>query len=1020
MIPILDEQPGIRPEVLGYLEELRSRDFDGQIETHLAARLAVATDNSVYQVLPDAVVFPRSTAAVEQLAQLLGEDRHRQVTAVPRGGGTGTNGQALAPGVVVDLSRHLRKIGPLDLEAGWVEVQPGVVLDELNAYLKPHGFFFAPNLSPSNRATLGGMVATNASGKGSRVYGRTADHVRSVDLVLVGGTRLTLSETTLERAEHTATIDAPLGRITRTVLDSVCNHARAISQVWPDIPRSLTGYDLSSVLRQDRFSLIPVVCGSEGTLGFVVSARLSLTPIAKARRLLAIRYASFEHALGAAELLVSSNPTAIETIDDCVIDLARKDAIWHKVSDLLGTGEELGGVNLVEFTGNDAVALDQRLERLTKTLDAELARPDGCIGYQVVTEPRQMDALWELRKKGVGLLGAMRGQRRPVPFVEDTAVPPARLAEYVRDFRALLDGAGLKYGMFGHVDAGCLHVRPALDLRDPEDEARLRWLSDRVLSLVRHYGGVFWGEHGKGFRSEYVPEVFGAEVFAELCRVKAAFDPTGQLNPGKLAVVPGSQQKLVSIDAPKRGALDRQIPPASQARFDVAIYCNGNGQCFSTNPDQVMCPSSKLRRDRIHSPKGRAALLREWLRLLGKRGVDAGQRLAELEIQSDPLLEWVDRFEAATSAKPAYDYSHEVYQGLDGCLSCKACATDCPINVDVARMKSDFLALYHQRYLRPLRDYFVAGLEWVLAIIGRLPRFFDWWMSIPLIKLALERQVGIVDAPRLAPKSLERALSERGIERFDTREFARASETKRKKTVLVLQDAFTTFYEPNVVLDAVELMKMMGYRPMVVPYFANGKALHIKGFLRSFRRLAARNRAFLHQLSALGVPLVGIEPAVTLTYRDEYRQVLGEDSPPVRVELLQDWLDEHRDQIEALAPRDRAGSGQRYLLFGHCTEKTAEPAAQGAWQRVFAAAGLDLDLAEVGCCGMCGVFGHEAAHAEESRGIYKMSWQPKLAAAKASGTRVVVPGHSCRSQVHRVDDTIEQHPVQALIEALRG
>lgn len=1026
MIPILSEHPTLNPNSQRFLQALERLSFAGEIDRSAATRLAVATDNSIYQILPDAVVFPTCAEDVVRIAQLMAEPTHRDVSVVARGGGTGTNGQALSPGIVVDLSRHMTRIQEFDPRNGSVRVEPGVVLDDLNRHVKSANWFFGPTLSPSSRATLGGMISTNASGKGSRVYGRTADHVLELDVVLVDGTRIMARTVTLERARALSKRADREGQLYATLLDTLAEHRDSIESRWPDMPRSLTGYDLKTAMDpiEQTVSLIPVLAGSEGTLGFIVGATLRLLPIPKFKRTIALAYGEFDHALAAAEVLVRSDPSAIETIDGRILELAKNDAIWHKVEHLLSFNVEVRAVNLIEFVGEDLERLTTKIDALIANLRSLRSEPAGPIGITVAATEPDAAALWELRKKGVGLLGALKGDRRPIAFVEDTAVPPNQLSAYVREFRKILDDAGLVYGMFGHVDVGCLHVRPALNLRDPADEMQLRPISDQVVALVKRYGGVFWGEHGKGFRSEYVPEFFGPNLFDALCRIKQAFDPYGQLNPGKLAVVPGSDQQLVTIDGPKRAAQDRQIAPLAQHHFDVAIHCNGNGQCFTTDPDSIMCPSSKLRKDRVHSPKGRAALIREWLRQLSLKGYDAGSQLRRrASAEANEGSGWIDEFDDVKQRRTSrqYDFSHEVYDAMDGCLNCKACATQCPIKVDVPRMKSEFLSLYHERYGRPLRDYFVAALESILAVLSELPRFFNWWMRRRWVRHVMQRWIGIVDTPALAEISLRRELQRRRatwLEPEVVSRFSQLPEGERARHVILLQDAFTTFYEPRVALATYDLLIKLGFVPLVVPFFPNGKALVIKGFLSAFRRLAARNARRLNELAELGIQMIGIEPAVTLTYREEYPEHLGFHAVRFRVLLIQEWLDSVRDRLREFSGHSTADLDRPSpVLFGHCTERTSTPDSEAAWRRVFDAVGLKLESANVGCCGMCGVFGHESAHAQESRAIFGMSWQPKLAALDHRRAPLAT-GHSCRSQAKRIDAIALRHPIECLLERL--
>jgi FAD/FMN-containing dehydrogenase/Fe-S oxidoreductase len=1022
MIPRLSVPPGIDSQVIRWLDQLRKSRFSGDIETTLAARISVATDNSIYEVIPQAVLFPRSTSDVVTLLQTLQLPEARDIQIVPRGGGTGTNGQSLASGIVVDLSRHMHRIGAIDAVNQTVEVDPGVVLDDLNRNLAPHGYFFAPTLSPSDRATLGGMIGTNACGKGSRLYGRTVDHVSELQIVLVDGTVATLSEMDSLDARQRSQHNDTLGRLYRDVLDVVESTKQLVDSQWLQMPRSPSGYNLPRVISSNgtRFSLIPLLCGSEGTLGIVVGARLKLTPIPKCRRLLVLNYASFDDALASAEVLVRANPSAIETIDENILQLVRTDFLWHRVEHLLEDDNDTRAINLVEFAGNDAAKVDDQLWQLVADLPIHGSAPHAPIAMSVPEEADDIAAMWELRKKGVGLLGKMKGQRRPIPFVEDTAVPPARLAEYIRDFRALLETEGLKYGMFGHIDAGCLHVRPALDMRDPEDAQRLRRISDRVAQMVKGYGGVLWGEHGTGFRSEYLPDFFGPELFEAMCRIKRAFDPLGRLNRGKLAVVREREHRLVTIDSHHRALLDRPIAAGSQQHFSPVMFCNGNGQCFSTDAQVVMCPSSKVTRDRVHSPKGRAMLLKQWLRQLSAEGHDVAEDLSRHDYPSDfSPVALVERWNRRDSEEDRHDFSREVYAALDGCLSCKACATQCPIEVDIPRVKAEFLSLYHERYPRPLRDFLMAALEPMLSTLGRAPRLLNLLIHNPIAHWVMKRLVGLVDLPRLGAATLRLAGELRKHGKFDWEQLRTLSDADRAKTVLVLQDAFTTFFEPNVLLGVTELISRLGYRPVWVPYFPNGKALHIKGFMRTFAALARRNAAYLSRLASLGIDMVGIEPAVTLTYRDEYEQVVDTDALNFKVLLLHEWMGSKLQEFRLDLTKGAASSkpSGKFTFFGHCTEQTAVPTAGKAWQAIFTAFGLELSLANVGCCGMCGVFGHEQSHWNESHGIFELSWLPRLAMAQANHEEALVAGFSCRHQVNRFSEHRARHPVFALLDS---
>ena len=705
MLPRLHSQSDVDPIVLTFLEELKQSGFSGDIESQYSSRLAVATDNSVYQQLPQAVVHPKSTQDVSLVGQLSVKPEYERITFSPRGGGTGTNGQSLTKGVVVDLSRHMNNVLEINAEEGWVRVQTGVVKDQLNDAVRPYGYFFSPDLSTSNRATLGGMVNTDASGQGSLKYGKTSDHVLSLQAVFADGSVLEsdLSKGLPEPGEY--------AHEALKVTEQVCREKREqINAKFPPLNRFLTGYDLKNALDEesDEFNLTRVLCGAEGSLAFITEAKLNLTPIPKARTLVNVKYDSFDSALRNAPLMVEAKALSVETVDSKVLNLAKEDIVWHTVSDLLTDvpGKEMQGINMVEYAGQDEEEVAQQVAELTARLDEMLKQGQaGIIGYQVCDDLASIGRIYNMRKKAVGLLGAAKGRAKPVAFAEDTCVPPENLADFIVEFRELLDAKQLNYGMFGHVDAGVLHVRPALDLCDPKQETLMHEVSDEVVKLVAKYGGLMWGEHGKGYRSEYGPEFFGDELFTELRRVKAAFDPHNKMNPGKICTPLESDAELVKVTDTKRGYFDRQIDVKVRDSFKQAMECNGNGLCFNYDTSSPMCPSMKVTADRRHSPKGRAGLVREWLRQLTEQGIDILDLEQQALANNTPVKTMIDRVRNTLNKRHEYDFSHEVYEAMNGCLACKACASQCPIKVDVPSFRSRFLNIYYSRYQRPAKPW---------------------------------------------------------------------------------------------------------------------------------------------------------------------------------------------------------------------------------------------------------------------------------------------------------------------------
>ena len=992
---------------LAFLDALGAAGFRGEIARDHASRTVLATDNSIYQRQPQAAVFPLDEDDVQVLARVVSEPAHRSVKLTPRGGGTGTNGQSLTDGVVVDLSRHMNRILEINAEQRWVRVQAGVVKDQLNAALKPHGLFFAPELSTSNRATIGGMINTDASGQGSCTYGKTRDHVLELTTILLGGERLhshPVSESTL--SEQLARSDRT-GQVYQCAEQIQREKAALIEATFPKLNRCLTGYDLAHLREADgRFNLNSVLCGSEGSLGFIVEARLNVLPIPNYSVLVNVRYAGFMDALRDARSLITLQPLSIETVDSKVLLLAMNDIVWHGVAEYFpeDPGRPTLGINLVEFSGDDPDEVNGRVEHFIQHLqqDTGVVR----LGHTLASGRAAVSRVYAMRKRAVGLLGNVDGEVRPQPFVEDTAVPPENLADFIAEFRALLDGHGLTYGMFGHVDAGVLHVRPALDMKDPKQAAAIRPISDAVAALTQRYGGLLWGEHGKGVRSEYAPAFFG-ELYASLQALKGAFDPYNQLNPGKIATPLGSDEALLKIDeVTLRGDLDRQIDERVWQSYGTAVHCNGNGACYNFDPDDAMCPSWKATRQRVHSPKGRASLVREWLRLQGQAGVDVLAPIASGPL--DFLRSLPSRWRHSRAGEG--DFSHEVYEAMAGCLACKSCAGQCPVKVNVPEFRSRFLERYHQRYLRPLRDYLIGSLEFSLPLFARVPRLYNGVMGSPLVTRLLAERIGMVDSPLLSDFDFKALAARHGLRIATPAELARLSAAERAKSLILVQDAFTRYFETPVFAAFIELASRLGYRVWLAPFMANGKPLHVQGFLPAFERTARRTAKGLQALAGFDIPLVGLDPAMTLVYRQEYRKIAGLECPDVL--LPQEWL------LKALDGQpEQPGKTVAFRLLGHCTEKTNAAPSAAMWVQVFEQAGLQVTAEATGCCGMSGTYGHEARNLETSRTIFAQSWAPALDSGAAA--EPLATGYSCRSQVARIKNATLRHPIQALLEHLQ-
>ncbi|WP_122502995.1 D-2-hydroxyglutarate dehydrogenase YdiJ [Pseudomonas viridiflava] len=997
-----------------FLKQLANAGFRGDVTCSYGQRTVLATDNSIYQRVPRAAVFPLDAKDVETLAKLAADPEHRAVVLTPRGGGTGTNGQSLTDGIVVDLSRHMNSILEINAEERWVRVQSGVVKDQLNAALKPYGLFFAPELSTSNRATIGGMINTDASGQGSCTYGKTRDHVLELSTVLLGGDLLlsgVVGKSALMR--ETARQDR-IGELYRCAVGIADNQADLIERTFPKLNRCLTGYDLAHLREQgDRFNLNSVLCGSEGSLGFIVEAKLNVLPIPKYSILVNVRYAGFMDALRDAKALMLLKPLSIETVDSKVLMLAMKDIVWHGVAEYFPEDPRTPtlGINLIEFSGDDEAAVQQSVHDFVLHLqrDTSVVR----LGHTLAIGADALKRVYAMRKRAVGLLGNVKGEARPQPFVEDTAVPPENLAHFIQEFRALLDSYNLQYGMFGHVDAGVLHVRPILDMKDPVQAGLIRPISDAVAALTQKHGGLLWGEHGKGLRSQYVPDYFG-ELYPALQELKAAFDPWNQLNPGKIATpITLSDTRLTRVDeVTLRGELDRTIDERVWRSYDTALHCNGNGACYNFDPDDAMCPSWKGTRDRVHSPKGRASLIREWLRLQGQQGVDVVAASDHARSISNVTSIAKRAVNTIGQRMGQQDFSHEVYEAMAGCLACKSCAGQCPVKVNVPEFRSRFLELYHSRYLRPLKDYLIGSLEYTIPYIARSPRLYNFVMGARPVRYVLEHVAGMVDSPLLSITDFDAACRRWSVQTATPELLSTLGKQQRDRSVIIVQDAFTRYFETPVLADWIELISRLGYQVYIAPFAPNGKPLQVQGFIKAFEKAARFNGEALHQLQEYEIPLVGLDPAMTLVYRQEYAKTLGIDKTP-NVLLPQEWLADVLPQSETV--KDAA----RYYFLPHCTEKTNEPKSIGLWQQVYERMGLEMSVQASGCCGMSGTYGHETRNAGTSTVIYEQSWSRLVTKFSASG-RLLADGYSCRSQVKRQDGVTVLHPLQALLAVVRN
>ncbi len=984
-----------------FLQVLEKTGFEGDIRTDIASRTVMSTDNSIYQCKPQAVLQPKHTQDIECLTRLLAEPKFRQIVIAPRGGGTGTNGQSLTHGILVDISTHMNQVLEINIEERWVRVQAGVVKDQLNAALKPYGLFFAPELSTSNRATIGGMVNTDASGQGSCIYGKTRDHVLELEMVTLGGHRFNSGALNKIQLQQITKRKDSISKYYQVAHDISIKFAELIEQTFPKLNRCLTGYDLAHLWEntsQDSthptlFNLNSILCGSEGSLGFMTEAKLNILPIPKHTALVNIQYPDFMGALRDARTLIEHQPLSIETIDSTVLKLAQEDIIWSQVREFFpqkGTTTSLG-INLIEFSGDDQSEVTKRVQEFTQFLENDKSLQRS--GYTIASGHEATQRVYAMRKRAVGLLGNMQDESRPQPFVEDTVVPPERLADFIEEFRQLLDDHNLKYGMFGHVDAGVLHVRPALDMKNEADSKLIKTITEQVVELTYKYGGLLWGEHGKGLRSEYAPTFFG-KLYPALQTIKEAFDPYNQLNPGKIATPPSPIHKLFKVDEISfRGNKDRSIPKNEWLSYGSTMHCNGNGACFNYKLDDEMCPSWKATRDRVHSPKGRASLMKEWL---------YKKSMAKTLDDKEQLKQ----------------FSHEVYAAMSGCLSCKSCVGQCPIKVDIPDSRSRFFEEYHKTQGRPLRDYVIANLEQLTPVLAKFITPYNNVIGQKWMTRFIKRHLGLVHLPKLANTKTNNILNTPIIQ---PEEVIRWAPNKQTNAVLIIQDAFTRYFDSSVLDDFIELIKFLGYEPYLLPYFANGKALQVLGFRNRFSRQAIKNANRLSVLSNIKqISIVGMDPALTLTYRQEYQKIPNIKAMP-KILLPQEWLEPILKSSDKPTVHKTTESFN-FKFFGHCTEKTNAPQSHALWNSIFETIGLKVDAPDTGCCGMSGLYGHEAANSEVSSKIYDLSWRSIVEAAQNSTEpiEIMAPGYSCRSQCSIQSKANAKHPVQVILEYLKN
>ena len=946
----------------------------GEVRFDAWSRHLYATDASIYAIEPIGVVFPRSADDVAATVTIAG--RHG-VPVLPRGAGTSLAGQTVGRAVVLDFSRHLHGVADLDAEARLARVQPGVVQDDLNRAAATHGLLFAPDTSTSNRATLGGMIGNNSCGARSARYGMTIDHVESLDVVLSDGSRARLGpcpDADLARRGRGAGLEA---RLYREVPALVRQHEVAIARDTPAYWRRSGGYRLERMLPgRGPFNLANLVVGSEGTLAIVVEATLRLVPVPRAIVAIAGHFPSVAVAIDACADARECGAATIELVDRFILDLARGSPVHGGLVAIL-EGEP-GAVLFVEFHADSPAEAGEAAGRL-----AERWRRQGFASLRAESAADRR-RFQELRKAGNAMLQAAgRGRERSVAFIEDTAVDPARLGAYTARVASVLDRHGLRAGFYGHASAGCLHIRPFMDLGQPGEAGRLRAVAEEVLSLVTEFGGMNSSEHGDGLaRSEFNPRIFGPELYGAMRALKGLFDPDQRLNPGKKVDAPPMTEHL------REPALGAPLPLATHFPFEAdggmhaaANRCVRIGACRNVaGGGGTMCPSFMATRDEQHSTRGRASAL---VRALGSP--DPGAALGDARL-------------------------HEV---LDLCLECKACRSECPMSVDMAALKAEALAHRHRSHGAPLRSRLFGHARTLNRLGSALAPASNWLASSPLVRGLAERVAGI-DRRRPLPPFARQSLPRW----FAVRRPARHAGGASRGPVILLADSFTSWGEAHIGRAAVELLELAGWAVELAGDVCCGRALISRGFLDEARAQHARLVARLAPAARAGVPIVGVEPSCVFTLRDELPTLARGDAGAAAVaaqarmadDLLAEAIADRTLQLNEEAP------AQRVLFHGHCHQKAAHATA-GSIDLLRRIPGTTVDVLDAGCCGMAGSFGFEREHYDLSLAIGAMRLFPDIRAHPDAV--IAATGVSCRQQVTHGTGRPAAHPLELLREAVR-
>ena len=941
------------------LHEALDGKLDGFLRTDPASRALWSTDGSIYLRRPAGVVVACSE---EDVKKALAAAREVGLSITPRGTGTSLAGQATAPGLTLDTSL-MQQVFEIDLENRRCSVEPGVIQGELNEMVEQHGLVFGADTSTSDVATLGGMLGNNSAGMRSLYYGTTADQILSLRCVLASGETVEISPLPRGEAERRAGGNGPEARLLKNALEIEERYGDEIKRRYPKLIRRVSGYGLDALIDPETVDLTRLVCGSEGTLAVVTRAEFRLQHLPPERALASFEFDSLAASARATVALLEENPSAIELLDDVAIGRADATPAYRGSTGFI-RGEPKA-VLLVEWSGTKD-ELDERFSKLD-----ELASEVGAREAAALRTQDEMAQTVKLRKSILPLLLGTAEKEKPVAFVEDAAVPPDRLEEFVTRFEEIVSENGTWACFYGHASVGTLHVRPALDTSDPEGVERMRRIGEEVAELVDELGGSISGEHGDGLsRSEFLERMYGPDLVRAFAEVKKAWDPEGMMNPGVIVDPPPMDEQLRIGPGRKRLPLGTNLDFSDQGGFAAAVeLCNGSGFCRKKNTG-TMCPSFMVTLDEQDSTRARANMLRSVLEGTLPPEELTGEKMKEV---------------------------------MDLCVGCKACKSECPSQVDVASMKTEVLSQMGLVHGFSLRQKVTGHIRAQLALAALVPTLFNAVTGTGLARRAASL-IGI-DPRRNLPKVAKETFSKR---------FPALRQGAGPTEVALFNDTWTEYQWPEIGVGATRLFAAAGARVHLPKVVCCGRPMLSEGLVDAARENARRNLDLLMPLVERGIPLVGLEPSCILTLRDDYQKLLPNDERVKKLAEATRLFEEALLELETELP---LRSGSPVLLHGHCHQKAL--VGTGPTEKALALApGTEVTVVDSSCCGMAGLFGYEKGHYEVSMKMGERRLFP--AVREANESVVIAPGTSCREQISGGTGRRAQHPAEYLAARLNG